>query len=424
MMLHNHIFQLPQAALSAVLSLLLVFVGCFFIRAQAQTRVSDAQEITIYFRVSNSIIDPAYLGNARSLEILDSLVSIYGNAIDSIACVSYASPEGPNPGNIVLSQDRADAVSAYLATRWPNIQFGPVTAHSAGPDYAGLIDRVLEDENIPYRDEVIDLLGQMEINAPRAMYLIKILHDRVPFSYLREHHLPWLRRANLIIYHSTPEIVQEQEDTTSVNIPAVLPDTVAVPVVEPVPAPARKTYLAIKTNLLYDAVTALNVEMEIPVAGRWSLMVEDVFPWWTIGNKYAFQMWEMGAEARYWFKPWDPEGFQKLRGWFLGAYGMSAKYDFQLDKSLNYQGEYWSAGLSAGYAMPVGRKKRVNLEFSLSVGFLQTDFRHYLPTDDYLKLIRDKYNVGSVSYFGPTKAKISLVIPISFIKKEEEACYE
>ena len=424
MRLYNHILQLHQAALRAVLTLLLVFTGCFFIRAQEQERVYDEKALTIYFRVNNSVIDPAYLGNTRALEILDSLVAVYGNGIDSIACVSYASPEGPAPLNVILSQERADAVSAYLAKRWPSVTFGPVTAHSGGSDYAGLIDRVLADENIPYKDEVMDLLGQMEVNAPRAMYLIKILHDRVPYSYIRDHHLPWLRRARLIVYHSAllPEIVQEPMDSVVIDIPEILPETVDVPVVEPLPmpvtAPEKRTYFTVKTNLLYDAITALNVEVEVPVAGRWSIMVEDVFPWWTVGNKYAFQLWEMGAEARFWFKRWDTDGAKKMRGWFLGAYGMSSKYDFQLDKSLNYQGEYWSAGLTGGYVMPIGKKKKLNLEFSLSLGYVQTDFRHYLPTDDYIKLIRDKYNVGTVSYFGPTKAKISLVIPINFNKKE------
>ena len=68
--------------------------------------------------------------------------------------------------------------------------------------------------------------------------------------------------------------------------------------------------------------------------------------------------------------------------------------------------------------MPIGRKKNINLEFSVSAGYLQTDYRHYLPTDDYAKLIRDPYNVGTVSYFGPTKAKVSLIIPLNFGKKE------
>ena len=87
-----------------------------------------------------------------------------------------------------------------------------------------------------------------------------------------------------------------QTDTIEVN--PVVAEVVEIQEVEPIQepepvpvtvAPAKKTYLAVKTNLLYDAVSALNFEVEVPVAGRWSVMVEDVFPWWHIDNKYAFQ---------------------------------------------------------------------------------------------------------------------------------------
>ena len=127
-------------------------------------------------------------------------------------------------------------------------------------------------------------------------------------------------------------------------------------------------------------------------------------------------MVELGPEFRFWFNSWERESRDKMIGWFVGVYGMSAKYDFQFDTKLNYQGEYYSVGISAGYIHKLknlsGRPTNARLEFSLAAGYLQTDFRHYLPTDDYTLLIRDKYNVGRVSYFGPTKAKISIVVPI------------
>ena len=128
----------------------------------------------------------------------------------------------------------------------------------------------------------------------------------------------------------------------------------------------------------------------------------------------------MGGEIRYWFKPWETYGTEKLRGWFVGPYAMSAKYDFQFDKEINYQGEFWSVGATAGYAMPIGKKKRVNLEFSLSMGYFKTHFRHYLPTDSYDKLIHDPAGDGSFYniFKYPTKAKVSLVVPISYGKKE------
>ena len=117
-------------------------------------------------------------------------------------------------------------------------------------------------------------------------------------------------------------------------------------------------------------------------------------------------------EPRYWFKGWDVNSSEKLRGFFVGPYAMSSKYDSQYDTKINYQGEYWSTGLSAGWTTALGRTKWCNLELSLAVGFLRTQYRGYIPADDYSLLIRNPYDVGSVDYFGPTKAKISFVLPI------------
>lgn len=173
--------------------------------------------------------------------------------------------------------------------------------------------------------------------------------------------------------------------------------------------------LAVKTNLLYDVVSAFSVEVEVPIYDRYSMMVEDIFPWWETGFKFCQQIWEMGPELRFWLQPWNPKGDDKLRGFFAGVYGMTAKYDIQFNTNIDYQGELWSAGLTFGYSKRIqwlfGKPSNTRLEFSISAGYLQTDFRHYLPTDYYDRLIRDKYNTGVVSYIGPTKAKISFVVP-------------
>ena len=173
-----------------------------------------------------------------------------------------------------------------------------------------------------------------------------------------------------------------------------------------------KVMFALKTNLLFDALSMLNAEVEIPIGRRFSVLFEDVFPWWEYGNKYCLQMWEMGPEIRYWFDPRKGRRPDKLEGFFIGAYGMSSKFDFQYDTKIDYQGEFWSAGISAGFAKRIGKKQRNRLEFSIAGGYLLADYRHYLPTDSYDMLIRDKYNTGKFSYGGPLKAKISYVVPV------------
>ena len=132
------------------------------------------------------------------------------------------------------------------------------------------------------------------------------------------------------------------------------------------------------------------------------------FPWWTWGqadNEYCIRFLSIGAEARWWFKT-----SERFNGHFLGLYSESGKYDFEFQRRICYQGEFYSAGLSYGYAMPVG--KHLNLEFSLSAGYATMAYRGYNPSPDYEILFRDPAKVGRVHYFGPTKAQISLVVPI------------
>ena len=52
------------------------------------------------------------------------------------------------------------------------------------------------------------------------------------------------------------------------------------------------------------------------------------------------------------------------------------------------------------------------MEFSVSFGYAEIPYRHYIPSDDYEILIRDRNNAGTLTYIGPTKAEVSLVIPI------------
>ena len=182
---------------------------------------------------------------------------------------------------------------------------------------------------------------------------------------------------------------------------------------EQTPVERKVMVAALKTNLLYDVVTALNFEVEVPLGSSFSIAFEDLFPWWHGGNKWAFQVWQMGVEGRYWFE--DGKQPNLLRGHFVGLYLMSAKFDLQYLREFNYQGEYWSTGLTYGYSMPLG--KYFNLEFSASVGYASIHYRHYNPSPGWEELVRDPYKWGRKSYYGPTKVEVSLVLPLRFTYK-------
>lgn len=416
---------------------------------------SAAGAPVVYYYLSEDFIRPGYMGNQANLKEIRRILSNPANREKQIVLEGSASPEGPLSINERLGIARAENLAAWLVAQFPDLE-GRIVVRSKGEDWEGLRAQVescaaLDNQA---KEEILAIIDS-DNNPAKKEALLKA-HGS--YAVVEKECLPYIRYARFAGFEmasTSASVTEPAVDTTatrpqadtittqSADTTATLPqvDTIGAKPVQDtlytlspegldrgetkVAKRGRNTIAALKTNLLYDAVSALNVEVEVPIGDRVSVMVEDVFPWWETGNKYCFQLWEMGVEARYWFKPWKTIGTEKLRGLFVGPYVMSAKYDFQLDKSINYQGEMWSVGATAGYSMPIGKKKRANLEFSLSMGFMKSPYRHYLPTDDYSKLIHDPSRDGTFyNYFlYPTKAKISLVVPLN-VPTWKEVRYE
>lgn len=357
---------------------------------------------TVFYATSEDFIRPSYMGNDASMKEIIRILRA-GN-VKSMVLEGSASPEGPAKGNERLAKDRAENLKNYILGMFPEMD-GMITVISrenseddatdeenyASMRYARILSMEVEDESAKAEEE------DDAVNTPSESTEGTIVSDGSEST-------------------DNSEISEDENDSKTAAETSLIPDTTTQKEKRPL-----NTVVALKTNLLFDAVTALNFEVEVPIGKRFSVMVEDVFPWWETGNKYCFQVWEMGVEGRFWFKPWKSIGTEKLRGLFVGPYVMSGKYDFQFDKSINYQGEFWSVGLTAGYSLPLGKKKWGNLEFSLSLGYLQSPYRHYLPTDDYVKLIHDPALDGTFYdiFLYPTKAKISLVVPLNFPTRKE-----
>lgn len=186
-----------------------------------------------------------------------------------------------------------------------------------------------------------------------------------------------------------------------------------------------KTILAVKSNLLYDALSLVNYSIEVPLGERYSMLLYHQFPWWRWGkanNQYCLRFLSLGGEVRWWFSPKPKPATERriardrLVGHFFGVYSESGRWDFQRRRDICHQGEFWSVGLSYGYAMPIGR--RLNLELSLSAGYASIPYRGYTPSEDFQILWKDDDKVGRWSYFGLTKAQVSLVVPITAKSKK------
>ena len=198
--------------------------------------------------------------------------------------------------------------------------------------------------------------------------------------------------------------------------------------------PSRRYFppIAIKTNLLFDAASLINAELEIPIGNHWSIAGEFVFPWWTQDNGKAdskrnrLQLYNINLEGKYWFG--NRTNKPQMTGWFAGVYAGAGLYDIEY-KAKGYQGEFFiMGGLSGGYAHTINKKGNLRMEYSLGVGYMQTDYRYYEshydesydspenPESPHWHPVRQ--NTSRFTWIGPTKLKVSLVWMINAKRKK------
>lgn len=368
------------------------------------------KQYTIFFRINRWDIDTTFRGNGGTIRRMqaeiDSLISEGSITADSISIVSAASPDGGNAFNVWLSKKRGLSTMDLLEERYPDIDPEIIYIDPMGEDWSTFRKVVYEDRNIPARDELIALMESDLTNDEKE----KVLRKMNPaFRYILKHHI-YLMRASAV--------------TFNVSVPMVLMPPIAGPQalaegpegnilyrqVQPLPqAPVeKKMILAARTNLL---VPALNVGVEVPVGYSWSVGADYYFPWWLAkSNRYCAEMLGWFLDTKYWFGK-DRGEKDKLTGHALGLYAGFGYYDYQWEYSGN-QGEYIDVGVDYTYSIPLAKDK-LRMEFNIGLGWIFTVARHYTPTDDYTDLIKDpgirhrRYN-----FFGPTRASVSLVVPI------------
>lgn len=173
---------------------------------------------------------------------------------------------------------------------------------------------------------------------------------------------------------------------------------------------AQGQRIAVKTNLLYDALYTINIGVEVGMAPRWTLDVSGNYNGWTLSHERRWKHWLVQPEARYWF-------CDRFAGHFLGMHILGGKYnigglkngisflgtDFSKISERRYQGWFTGAGVAYGYAWILGT--HWNLEAELGVGWIYTRFDSYPCARCGRKLAEDRPH----HYVGPTKAAVNLV---------------
>ncbi len=167
---------------------------------------------------------------------------------------------------------------------------------------------------------------------------------------------------------------------------------------------------ALKSNLLYDATTTINLGLEFALSPKWTLDLSGNYNGWTFSDNRKWKHWMVQPEARYWF-------CNKMQGHFIGLHAMGGQYNMgNIDLDFNFLGtnfsklkdyryEGWAvgAGLAYGYAWTLS--KHWNLEAEIGLGWAYTRYDKFECKNCGEKVESDK----SHHYVGPTKAAVNLV---------------
>lgn len=266
---------------------------------------------------------------------------------------------------------------------------------------------VISDAGVPDREEVLMLIQYHYGNFDKLVKLLRYLNGGKAYAYLSEHVFPRISRRNMVqeeLYAARMQAPMEVLPEVHIEAGSITPPALVAVAEEEEKLPSSSwVILAVKNNVLYDLALAPNIELEFSIGKRWSLNTEYKCPWWlNQEHNFCYQLLSGGVEARCWL------GNRKIRsrltGHFLGVYAEGGAYDFQLKEEKGYRGKYYAAtGLTYGYTHQIA--KHLALEFSLGVGYLETEYRKYTSYKGDLIWT----NSGRYHFIGPTKAKFSLV---------------
>lgn len=362
-----------------VISLLLLITGASSSYAQI-TLKSEAKSllgIEVHFRFDKSQLDLDYMGNrdalARFTHVVDSISLL---KIDSIVVVSQSSPEGPYEYNTRLSQRRAATMRRAIEHRHPELK-ELLRVHPDGESWERLREYVVKDTKMKQStiEKVLNVIDA-DINIGTKKWRM----EQLPvYRYLYQTYYPRIRNSVFcIVYYDLHTIPTQIEELISPTSPSISDEKIEpVPLVRPI---EREPVLNVRTNLLYDLGTVLNVGIEYyPRNPRWSVAGHYTFPWWDIDHKHLYlQLLDWNLEARYYLQ----RGKQHA-GWYVAPYVHWNLYDISFDAENGWQGEGRGCGVGIGYVWHIGDSHRWKMECFARFGYYHTLFDPYHAGDPY-----------------------------------------
>lgn len=407
--------------------LLMMIVIALGISASAEN-ASDGEafrdSVLIHFRQSKVNVDSSYMDNRDAFRHIERMVSEYHKpesnyGLRSVRVRGGASPEGSVKFNEWLSKERAARIYEALDSRIP-LPDSLISQTLLGRDWEGLLKCVEEDQNVPDRQEVIERIQNIidncksgEKESDHNLERLKSVGGGWPYLYLYHHLFPGLRESEIVMTYGTLNKPLPLDLVPEMPLASLTVEDLVMPPYLPLPEVKKDKpfYMALKTNLLLDALAIPEGGIEFYLGKNFSIVGNWEYGWWDKDSAHRYwRMYGGDLALRWWFG--RAAHAKPLTGHHIGVYGGVVTYDFEFGGK-GYMGgrpghPLWDRcnhyfGVEYGYSLPVAR--RLNLDFTLGLGYLGGKYLEYVPMDKCYVWQKTKYR----HWYGPTKLEVSLV---------------
>ncbi len=399
---------------------------------------SEPDSVKVYFKVGQWKFDPSIGDNRASLDAFIERVrsAQEANILKNVTIRSYCSPEGTDGFNKRLTKERCDIVAELIEQR-AGVNRNMINKIPVGVDWSELRRLVAETPEVPSRSKILQILDNTPIYVfdsngriidGRKKQLMDLRGGR-PYNWMIKNIFPELRNAVAIsIYYRTDAASEDKNTIRNDSAPDTSP-LISDPSLnngEPGQSETENAdnsatedskvseedsmidnrqladghtpiyCLALKTNLLYDALLLPNLELEWLINRNWSVSLEGGAAWWNKLYNKTYRLAYGSPEVRYHIKP-----RADWHGMYVGAFAGGGFFDL-CGKKKGFRGPFAMGGLSLGYMWPISH--RLSLEAGIGVGYMYSRYKQYRPLDGHKVYERTR----DLHFFGPLKAKLSL----------------
>jgi len=386
------------------------------ISAQAHARID--------FKVNLTNFDKAYHGNdstlGQVLARIDSMVLDPRMRVERITVVGTASPEGPYANNVRLATARAGTFISILRARYsfPDSIYAISTIPE---DWDGMRMMLAADSTIPCGAVVLSFLDETAgMDGDTRERRLKSLNGGIPYASMRDHVLPYLRRASVLVDYDARRLRSRAENPLQISSDFRLPDATPaptfghmpldIPIDIPVSPAPRQRFFALKTNLLWDAALCANLGFELELWPHWSLDVPVWYSPYDITHRWRIRLLATQPEVRYWLR-------DAGAGHYFGVHTSVIGFNVSTGGDFRYQDPNHAAfgmGVGYGFAFHLDKARRWSMEAQIGAGYISYKWIKYHNTG------RNGAEVSRSggTYWGLTRAGIA--ISYKFYRQRKE----